>query len=145
MELFVFSFFFMDLKCTIQYPNDMQLKVWLFRQDCTAYTASTHVHKWLRLSSTMIFLLPIFLFQILPYSPQFILSPLVLLVTMVHRNYIAGSMSGLSHFSTHISFSTIECRMSASLFYIIVKLSSIFYKHFLSRDDTVTLSSSLNK
>ena len=67
---------------------------------------------------------------------------LVLLVTLVHRDDIAVSMSGLSLFVTHSSFANIECRMSAYFFSGIVEISSIFCKPLFTGDDTVALGSS---
>ena len=73
---------------------------------------------------------------------KFSLSSLVILVTLVHRNYMAGSMLGFPPFSTHSNFSTTECRMSASFFYSLLELSYMFYRPFLSSDDNFALSSS---
>ena len=56
------------------------------------------------------------LFCVLQHLPLFYLSYLVLLVTLVYNNDIAGLMSGLPLFNTHSSFETIDCRISASLF-----------------------------
>ena len=72
------------------------------------------------------------------------LSSLVLLDTLVHRNNMAGSMLGLTLFTTHINFVTMEWKMSAFFFYSILELSSMFCRLFFSGDDTLVLSSSTN-
>ena len=110
----MFSFYFLDLKCTIPYPNNIQPPVWTFKLGCTLYTASIHVHKWIRLYATMILSSFIVCFRYYNTHLNFALSSLVLLVTLVHRNDIAGSMSGLP------LFATIECRVSASFFLVLL-------------------------
>ena len=54
VEIFVFSFCFLDLQCTIPYPKDIQPPVCVFKSGCTPYAASNHVHNWLMLSAPII-------------------------------------------------------------------------------------------
>ena len=145
MEIFVFSFWFLDLQCTIPYLNGIPLLVWLFRLGCNPYAASTLVHNWLRIFYSIILLSLIVYFRYCNTHLSFSLSSLVILVNLVHSNDIYGSMLGLPLFANHSSFATIECRMSASFFYSIVKLSSMFYKPLFDSEYIVALKSSPNK
>ena len=106
---------------TIPYPNGIQPPVWLFRLGCTPYAASTHVHEWLRLSDLIIFLSLIFCFRYFNTRLDLALSYLLILVTLVHRNYKSGSISVLPPFYTHSIFATIEWRMFASFFLVLWK------------------------
>ena len=56
VELLVFIFCLLGLKCTIPYPKDMHPPVCIFRSGCTTYSAWTHVHNWLILSAPIIIL-----------------------------------------------------------------------------------------
>ena len=123
VETILFSFFLMDLQCNIAYPNYIQPPVWIFRSGCNPYATLTHVHNWLSLSDPMIILSLIVCFRYFNTCLNLTLSSLVLLVTMVHIKYIAGSMLVLLLFSTHSSLANIECRMSTSLLSSLVELS----------------------
>ena len=76
---------------------------------------------------------------------NFSLSYLVILFTLVQRNDMLGSMSGFTHFATHINFATIECRMFASFFYSLVERSYMFCRHLFAGNDTFVLSYYTNK
>ena len=71
---------------------------------------------WLSLSDTMILLSVIVYLRYCNNHLNFALYSLLLLITMVHRNDKAGSMSVLTSFDNQSSFATIECMMSASFF-----------------------------
>ena len=118
VELFVFSFSLMKLQCTIPYPNYMQPSVRLFRSGCNPYASSSHVNKSFILSSNMILLSLIVCFRYCSTCLNLALSSLVLLVTLVHRSYIAGSMPVLPLFATHIIFQlySVECPHLTFLF-----------------------------
>ena len=142
VDLFVFIFFLLELQFTKPYPNYILMPVWLFRSGCTPYAASTYVNNWLRLSAPTIVLSSIVCFRYCNTRLNLALSSLVLLVTLVHRNDISGSTSGLPLFANQSRFANIQCRISASLFSILVELLSIFCKTFFAVDDTVALRSS---
>ena len=120
----------------------MQPPVWLFNPGCTPYVALTHMHNWLRLSATIILLSYMVCFRYCNTRLNFSLYSLVLLVTILRRNNMAGSMSGLPLFSTHSNFATMELNMSASFFSSLVELSSTLCRHFFVGDDTLVLISS---
>ena len=140
----MFSFCFLDLQCTIPYPKDMHLTVWLLNLGWTPYAESTNVHNWIRLSALIIVLSYMVFLKYYNTRLNVALSSLVLLDTLVHRNNMAGSMLGLTLFTTHINFVTMEWKMSAFFFYSILELSSMFCRLFFSGDDTLVLSSSTN-
>ena len=76
---------------------------------------------------------------------NFSLSSLMILVTLVHRNDMAGSILGLPLFATHSNFADMEWKMSASLFSILVELPSMFSRPLFDGDDNFVLSSSPKK
>ena len=88
VEMFVFGLCFLELQFTIPYPNGMQPPVWMFRLRCTPFAALSHVHNWLRLYTLIILLSFIVCFTYYNTRLNFVLSFLVLLVTLVHRNDI---------------------------------------------------------
>ena len=96
----------------------MQTPVWVFRLGCTPYGVSNHVYNWLRLSTPTILLSSIVCYRYYNTRLNLALSSLVLLVTLVHRNYIAGSMPVLPLFATHIIFQlySVECPHLTFLF-----------------------------
>ena len=134
----------MDLKCTIPHPNDIPPPVWIFRYVFTPYTASKHVHSWLRLSSPITISSLIFCFKNCSILFNLAFYSTVILVTLVHRNDIDGSMLGISLFPTHISFATIECSVSAYCLSSLSEFLFMFCKTFLSGGDTFALSASPN-
>ena len=123
----------------------MQPPVYFFNSEYIPYEASTHVHNWLSLYAPIIILSSMVCFRYCNTRLSFALSYLVLLVTLVHRNNVAGSMSGLPLFATHSNFATMECRMSTYLLSSIMELSSMFYIPFFSGYDNFVLNSSPNK
>ena len=128
----MFSFFLMELQCTILYPKVMLPPVWIFKSGCTPYVASTHVHNWIRMYAPIILLSYIVCFRYCNTHLNFALSSLVLLVTLVHRNDMAGSISGLPQYTTHSNFATMEFRMSEYFFSSILELSSMFCRTFFA-------------
>ena len=143
--LFVFSFCFLDLQCTIPYPKDMQPPVCVFKSGCTPYVASTHVHNCLRLSDPIILLLSMVCFRYWNTSLNFALYYLVLSVSLVHRNDMASSILVLPLFSTHSNFATMEFRISTYFLSSLVEISYMFCVTFFAGDDTFVINSSLNK
>ena len=141
----MFSFCLLDLQCTIPYPNNIKPFMWIFRSWCTPYSAQTHVHNWIIMYAPMIIVSSIVCFRYCNIRLDLYLSSLVLLITLVHSKDIAVSMSVFSLFDTHSGFETIDCRISASFFSVIVELSSIFCKPLFASDYTVALSSSPRK
>ena len=141
----MFIFCFLDLQCTIPYPKYMQPSVWIFKSGCTPYAASTHVQNWLRLSAPIVLLSSIFCFRYFNTRLKFAFSSLVLLVTLVHSNDMVGSMLGLPIFATRSNFATMECRIYASLFSILVELSSMFFITLFYGDYNFAFRSSPNK
>ena len=135
----------MDLQGTIPYPKDMQPIVWFLKSGFTPYAASSHLHNWFRPSSPISLLSSMVCFRYCNNSLNFSLSSLVLLVTMVHRNAMAGKILVLPFFPTHSNFATMEWKMSASFFSSIVELSSILCRPLFYGDDTFVLSSSPKK
>ena len=126
----------MDLKCTILYLKYIQPPVWLLKSGCTQYAAPIHVHNWIRMSAPIILLSSILCFMYCNTFLNVSLSSLVLLVTMVHRNDMAGSMSDLPPFSTQSNFTDMECRMSASFSSSLVKISYMLCRPFFAGEDT---------
>ena len=120
----------------------MQPPVWIFRSGCTPYAASTHVHNWIRLSYPITLLSYMVCFRYWNTCLNFSLSSFVLVVTLVQRNYIAGSMSGLLLFATHSNFATMEWKMSAYFLSRLVELSSTFCRTFIFGDYILVLISS---
>ena len=100
----MFSLCLLDLQYTIPYPNYMQPPVWIFKSVCTPYAASNHVYSCIRLSYPMIRWSFIVFFRYCTTCLDFYLSSLVTLVTLLHRNDIAWSMSGLHIFLTKVVF-----------------------------------------
>ena len=84
VEHFVFNLCLLEFQCTIPYPNDTQLPVWIFRMGCTPYAASTPANKWLLLYDPMIILSFIVCFRYFNTRLDLSLSSLVLLVNLVH-------------------------------------------------------------
>ena len=113
--------------------------MWIFRSVCNTYVALTHVPNRLRMSAPMILLSPIVCFRYWNTRLNLDFTSLVLSVIMMHRNDITGSMLGLPLFDTYISFSNIDCSMSASFFSILMYLSSMFCK----KNSPVTIPSQL--
>ena len=111
-----------------------------FRLRFTPYVASNHVHIWLRLCVliTLLSLISFFINSRKRFS--FYLSSTMLLVTLMRRNNIAGSISGSPLFTNHSSFPTIYCRVYFSCLYSLGIFSFMFCKPFLSVDDTVAHS-----
>ena len=91
----MFSFCFLDLQCTILYPKYMQPPVWIFYPGCTPYAASNHVHNWIIISAPIILLSSKVCFIYFNTRLNFALSSLVLLVNLVYRNNMEGSILGL--------------------------------------------------
>ena len=145
VELFVFSFCLLDFQFTIPYPKYMQPPAWLFKSGCNPYTASTHVHNWLRLSATIVLVSYMVCYRCCNTCLNFSLSSLVILVTLVHRNDMAWSLLGFPSFATHSNFATMECRMSASYFSSLVEISYMFCRPFLSGDNNFAHISSPKK
>ena len=111
---FLYSIFYLlYLKCNSFYSNDIPPPVYLFRLECTQYVTSTHVYSCLSLSFPTTRLSLIVYLGNFSTCFTFSLLSTVLLVTLVHRNDIYDSISGLSLLSTHSTFATIECRLSA--------------------------------
>ena len=130
--MFFLSFWLLDLQCTIPYPNYMYPPVWLYKWECILYSGSTHLHNWLRLYYPTIFLSSMVCFRYCNTCLKVYVYSLMLLVTLVHSNDILGSILGVPHFATQSNFSTMECRMSASLFSSLVELFSIFCRPFFA-------------
>ena len=141
MEPFLLNFCLLDLQCTSPYPNDTPLPVWLFRLGCTPYAVFTHLNNWLRFSNPITLLLLIVRFSNCSTRFSFDFSFTVLLVTLVNRKYISGSISGLPPFDTHIRLSTIEYRVSDSCLYSLGKPPLIVCKNVFAGYDTVASSS----
>ena len=141
----MFSFFLVELQCTILYPKGMLPPVWIFKSGCTPYVASTHVHNWIRMYAPIILLSYIVCFRYCNTHLNFALSSLVLFFTIVHRNDMAVSMSGLPPFATHNNFATMEFRMSESFYSSLLELLSMFCLPFFAGCDTFALSCSPNK
>ena len=123
----------------------MQLPVWISKSGCTPYAESTNVHNWLRLAAPIILLSYMVCFKYCNTSLNFSLSSLVILVDLVHRKDMAGSILGFTLYDTHSNFATMEWKMYAYLFSSLVELSSIFCRPFFACDDTFVLRSSPNK
>ena len=121
-------FVLLEWQFTSTYPNDIAPPVWLFRLGCTPYAESIHVHSWMSLSALITLLSFIACFRNCSTRFSFNYSSTVLLVDLVHRSNIYGSMSGLPPFSTHSSFVTVECKASASCLSIFGELSLILCK-----------------
>ena len=95
------------LQYTNLYQNDISPPVCIFRSGCTPYSLSTHVYSWIRLPVPLTLLSLIVCFKICSARFNFALSSTVILVTLVQRNDISGSMEFLFLFSTHSIFATI--------------------------------------
>ena len=98
VQIFVFNYYLMDLQCTCPYPNNVPPTVWIFRSGSTLYTYSNHVHSWMRFSFPITLLSLIFCFRNCSRRVNFALSYIVLLATLMHRNGIASSISGIPPF-----------------------------------------------
>ena len=116
-----------------------------FKSGCTPYAASTQAQNCLRLSATITLLSYMVCFIYFNTRLNVALSSLVLLVTLVHRNNMTGSMLGLPLFSTHSNIATMKWKMYVSFFSILVEISYIFCRPFFAGDDTFVLSFSPNK
>ena len=86
------------------------------------------MHSWLSLSSPINFLSFIVYFRNCSTRFDFPLSSTVILVTLVRRKYITGSMSGIPFSFTHSSFVAIKCSVSTSCLSNIGEFSFKFLK-----------------
>ena len=92
---------FLDLQCTIPYPNDMQPPLWLFMLQSTPYLVSTHVHNWIIMFSPKILLQSIVCFRYCNTCLNLSLPSLVILITLVHSNMYVYPCRAL-HFLVNI-------------------------------------------
>ena len=130
MEIFVLHFCLLYFQCNSLHPNDIPLLVYLFRLECTPYVTSTHVYICLRLSYPIKLLSLIVCFSNFSMRFSFTLSYTVLLVTLVHRNYISGSMAVFPFLVTQISLATIEYMVYDYCLSILFELSFMVFKPF---------------